>query len=330
MRQQRRRLEGGGGGGTGVEIPSGSFSMLFKCVICGLAFQSKQTVRQHILRLHTLDNYAADSTNITHHPNLTTYGSDYKLKSRSQRHPLEKFRSREEEGSLKVSSSSSNNNKNTVKTLGNTTLQETRDSHFCPVCSAKCKSLKLAKVHCDGKNKCMECGATRINMRVHLHLHTGKRPFSCPKCAQKFLTSSNLNVHMYVHASKASAICKACNKSYRHLKNLKEHIALMHSDLYGKDTMNRSSLQAEAEDEKKEKKRDKKDGHYPYVCKHPNCTRKFKYQSGLAIHSRSHSRSPYRFNCYVCNRSFSQKIVLRRHLVGRHGTELKESVVARM
>jgi len=194
MRQQRRRLEGGGGGGTGVEIPSGSFSMLFKCVICGLAFQSKQTVRQHILRLHTLDNYAADSTNITHHPNLTTYGSDYKLKSRSQRHPLKKFRSREEEGSLKVSSSSSNNNKNTVKTLGNTTLQETRDSHFCPVCSAKCKSLKLAKVHCDGKNKCMECGATRINMRVHLHLHTGKRPFSCPKCAQKFLTSSNLNV----------------------------------------------------------------------------------------------------------------------------------------
>lgn len=82
---------------------------------------------------------------------------------------------------------------------------------FCcsaPLCGKTYPSRLSLKRHIDVthlKKKqiaCSQCGkqfATQPNLREHLNLHTGRRPFHCSLCARRFRQASQLSLHKREH-----------------------------------------------------------------------------------------------------------------------------------
>lgn len=46
---------------------------------------------------------------------------------------------------------------------------------------------------------CSFCTTQRGSLRTHIRKHTGEKPFSCPHCDYRSVTKGNLNAHMSVH-----------------------------------------------------------------------------------------------------------------------------------
>ena len=83
--------------------------------------------------------------------------------------------------------------------------------HYCcsaPLCGKNYPSRLSLKRHIDVthlKKKqmaCSQCGklfASQANLREHLNLHTGKRPFRCSVCDRNFRQASQLSLHKREH-----------------------------------------------------------------------------------------------------------------------------------
>ena len=67
------------------------------------------------------------------------------------------------------------------------------------------------------------------NLRAHERIHSGERPFQCPKCARPFARSSDLRQHLLVHEDKPSFKCSECGKGFRSRKGWRKHERNAHS-----------------------------------------------------------------------------------------------------
>ncbi|CAG9322370.1 unnamed protein product [Blepharisma stoltei] len=47
--------------------------------------------------------------------------------------------------------------------------------------------------------KCLRCFASSQNLKEHMHIHSGIKPFVCPICRTKFRQTSQLTVHRRSH-----------------------------------------------------------------------------------------------------------------------------------
>ncbi|XP_045584351.1 uncharacterized protein [Procambarus clarkii] len=129
---------------------------------------------------------------------------------------------------------------------------------------------------------CGECGKTfscNANLRDHIRLHTGERPFICSECGMSFAQRSNWRLHKRVHTGERPYMCGICGKTFSRSSHLPGHMRV-HT------------------------------GERPYSCE--QCEHSFASAQALKNHARTHTGEKP-FVCEYCQTAFTHSSSLSSH-----------------
>ncbi|KAK7075798.1 hypothetical protein SK128_025673 [Halocaridina rubra] len=129
---------------------------------------------------------------------------------------------------------------------------------------------------------CNECGKTfscNANLRDHLRLHSGERPFKCSECDMAFAQRSNWRLHKRVHTGERPYMCGICGKTFSRSSHLPGHMRI-HT------------------------------GERPFTC--DRCEHSFASHQALKNHSRTHTGEKP-FICEFCHTAFTHSSSLSSH-----------------
>lgn len=153
----------------------------------------------------------------------------------------------------------------------------------------KAKS-KKARVQCE---VCKKSVLGKFNLKVHMRLHTGEKPYCCKMCNKRFTQISGLKDHMGTHGT-SNYKCKDCGKCYSKKSTFKFHL-LKHTDML------------------------------PHICE--RCGKGFSYNYRLNRHKEKCYRDkPTEFVCEECGLVFEERKKLRTHLRKHNYASKKKSV----
>ncbi|XP_039675678.1 gastrula zinc finger protein XlCGF57.1-like [Perca fluviatilis] len=214
--------------------------------------------------------------------------------------------------------------------------KETKDSQ------SALNSLKHVERNTDKSSRsvsrCSECGKQfrqKSNLKNHMRIHKGDKPFSCSVCGKRFIQNAHMTYHMTRHTGEKMFCCGVCDKRFIWPYQLRKHKCVGRTeteaarnshpatisqpetgDKAGRSIVAEIEVSCDDWEETGEPDWTCNAAEKQFSCS--ECGKRFNRKTHLKRHAMTHT-GERPFSCSVCRRSFTESGNLHKHMAVHTG-----------